>query len=178
MRRTRHVGHGSRSKQLMSDFLLWTFSHGRSTRTYVQLHCTDNGYRLGDLPGAMDEWMNRMDGESQENLCLMMMVYIRGAFNKFPDFFVQALNIVVDSWKFNMLLQYILWDDWPIFMISGPNEQRQQQLENILLILKMQSGREGERYARKCCFKVGKKMTQKRLECFRLRLEHLAWIEH
>ena len=28
-----------------------------------------------------------------------------------------------------MLLLYILWDDWPIFMISGSNEQLQQQLE-------------------------------------------------
>ena len=48
---------------------------------------------------------------------------IRGAFNRFPDFFVQAFKIVVDSWKFSMLLLYILWDDWPIFMISGSNEQ-------------------------------------------------------
>ena len=28
---------------------------------------------------------------------------VRGAFNKFPDFFVQAFKIVVDSWKFIML---------------------------------------------------------------------------
>ena len=48
---------------------------------------------------------------------------IHGAFNKFPDFFVQAFKIVVDSWEFNMLLLYILWDDWPIFMISTSNEQ-------------------------------------------------------
>ena len=33
--------------------------------------------------------------------------YILGAFNKFPDFFVQAFTIVVDSWKFIMLLLYI-----------------------------------------------------------------------
>ena len=52
--------------------------------------------------------------------------YIRGTFNKFPDFFVQAFNIVIDSWKFNMLLLSILWDDWPIFMISHSNEQLQQ----------------------------------------------------
>ena len=39
---------------------------------------------------------------------------IRGAFNKFPVFFVQAFKIVVDSWKFSILLLYILWDDWPI----------------------------------------------------------------
>ena len=37
----------------------------------------------------------------------------------FQTFFVQAYKIIVDSWKSNMLLLYILWDDWPIFMISG-----------------------------------------------------------
>ena len=57
-----------------------------------------------------------------------------------------------------MLLLYIVWDDWPISMISGSDEQQQQQLENTLLkpdyhswwISKMQSGREDtleERYA-------------------------------
>ena len=66
-----------------------------------------------------------------------------------------------------MLLLYILWDDWPIFMISGSNKQLQQQLEYTLLkpdchswsISKMQSGREDtleERYAIKFCFKLGK----------------------
>ena len=73
-------------------------------------------------------------------------------------------------------------------MISGSNEQLQQQLEYTLLkpychsrwILKRQSGREvtlEERYAIKFCFKLGK-LPQKRTECFRLLLEHLAWIEH
>ena len=56
-----------------------------------------------------------------------------GTFNKFPDFFLQAFKIVVDSWKFTMLLLYILWDDWPIFMISGSNEQLLQELEYTLL---------------------------------------------
>ena len=44
----------------------------------------------------------------------------------------------------------------------------------------MLSGREGtleERYAIKFCFKLGK-MPQKPMECFRLVLEHLAWVEH
>ena len=87
-----------------------------------------------------------------------------------------------------MLLLYILWDDWPIFMISASNQQLQQELEYTLLkpdchsweISKMQSGCENtleERYAIKFCFKVGK-MPQKGMECFRLLLEHLAWIEH
>ena len=94
-------------------------------------------------------------------------ICIRGALNKFPDFFLQAYKIVVDSWKFTMLLLYILWDDWPIFMISASNEQLQKQLEYTLLkpdchrweISKMQAGRDDtlkERYARKLCFKLGK----------------------
>ena len=69
-------------------------------------------------------------------MCLQIIyiyIYIRGAFNKFPDYFVQVFEIVVDSWKFTMLLLYILWDDWPISMISGSNQQLQQQLEYTLL---------------------------------------------
>ena len=70
-----------------------------------------------------------------------------------------------------MLLLYILWDDWPIYMISGSNEQLQQQLEYTLLkpdchswwISKMQSGSKDtlkERYAIKLCFKLGKNATE------------------
>ena len=69
-----------------------------------------------------------------------------------------------------LLLLYILWDDWPIFMISGSNQQLQQQLEYTRLkpechswwISKMQSGREDaleERYTIKFCFKLGKNAT-------------------
>ena len=84
-----------------------------------------------------------------------------------------------------MLLLYILWDYWLIFMISASKEQLQQQLEYTLLnpdchnwgISKMQSDTLEERYAIKLCFKLGK-MSQKRVECFRLLLDHLAWIEH
>ena len=97
--------------------------------------------------------------------------HVQGPFNKFPDIFGQAFKIVIDSWKFTMLLLYILWDDWPIFMISGSNEQLQQQLEYPLLkpdyhswwISKMQSGRKDtleERYAIKFYFKLGKNATE------------------
>ena len=96
---------------------------------------------------------------------------IRGEFNKFPDFFVQALNIVLDSWKFSKLLLYIFWDDWPIVIISASNEQLQQQLEYTLLkpdfhnwwISKMHSGREDtleERYVIKFSLKLGKNATE------------------
>ena len=97
--------------------------------------------------------------------------HIHGAFIKFPDFLVQAFKIVIDSWKFSMLLLYILWDDWPIFMISASNKQLQQQLEYTRLkpdyhcwwISKMQPGRENtseERYAIKFCFKLGENATE------------------
>ena len=77
-------------------------------------------------------------------------------------------KIIVDSWKFTMSLLYILWDIWQIFMISGSNEQLQQQLEYTLLkpdchswwISKMQSVLKDtleERYAIKFCFKLRKK---------------------
>ena len=82
----------------------------------------------------------------------------------FQTFFIWAFKIVVDSWKFCMLLLYILWDEWPIFMILGLNEQLQQELEYTLLkpdchswsISKMQSDTLEERYAIKFCFKHGK----------------------
>ena len=44
-------------------------------------------------------------------------------------------------------------------------------------ISKIQSGREEERYAIKFCFKLEKRQ-QKRVECLRLLLDNLAWIEH
>ena len=53
----------------------------------------------------------------------------------FQAFFVQAFKIVGDSYKFSMLLLYILWDDRTIFMISGSNEQLQQQLEYTLQLM-------------------------------------------
>ena len=81
--------------------------------------------------------------------CFCLRTYVVHSIS-FQTFFVQAFEIVIDSWNFSMLLLYILWDDWPIFRISGLNQQLQQQLEYILLkpdchswwISKMQSGRE------------------------------------
>ena len=85
----------------------------------------------------------------------------------FLTFFVFAFRMVVDSWKFTLLLLYILWNDWPIFMISGSNQQLQQQLEYTLLkpdcyswwISKMQSDTWEERFSIKYCFKLGKNAT-------------------
>ena len=101
-------------------------------------------------------------------LYIYIYIYIRDAFNKFPNFFVQAFKIVEDTWKFSMLLPYILWDDRPIFMISASNELLQQELEYTLLkpdchswwISKMQSDTLEERYAIKFCFKLEKNDTE------------------
>ena len=123
-------------------------------------------------------------------VCTLYIVHLYVVHSiRFLTIFVQAFKIVVDSWKFTMLLLYILWDDWPILMISRSNKQLQQQLEYTQQkldcqnwwISKMQSGREDtleERYAIKFCFKLRKKMPKKRMDYFRLLLEHIAWIEH
>ena len=100
---------------------------------------------------------------NQSLLVILCQILTGGAFNRFPDFFVQAFQIVVDTSKFTMLLLYILWDDWLILMISGLNEQLQQQLEYTIQkpdchswwFSKMQSGREDtleEGYALKFLF--------------------------
>ena len=86
----------------------------------------------------------------------------------FKTFFLWAFKIVVDTWKFSILLLYTEWDDWPIFMISDSNEQLQQQLEYTLLkpdchswwISKMRSDNLEERYAIKFCFNHGKNATE------------------
>ena len=102
-------------------------------------------------------------------------------------YFIQAFKIVVDTWKFSMILLYILWDDWPIFMISASNEQL-QQLEYTLLkpdchslwISKMQSGHEDileERYAIKLCFKLGKNATET-YGMHQTAFGPFTWVEH
>ena len=99
-------------------------------------------------------------------LCKRVMNVVNSI--SFQTLFVQEFKIVVDFWKFTMLLLDILWNDWPIFMISGSNKQLQQQLEYTLLkpdchsgwILKMQSDTLEEQYAIKFCFKLGKNASE------------------
>ena len=182
-RQTRHAGHCWRSKdEIVSDVLLWTPAYGQSkagrpARTFIQQLCDDTGCNPEDLPKAMNDrqtWRERVRDIHASRTSWWWWwwyIYIRGAFNKFLDFFVQTFKIVVDSWKFSMLLLYILWDHWPIFMISASIEQLQQQLEYSLLkpdchswwISKMQSGHKDtleEQNAIKFCFKLGKNATE------------------
>ena len=61
IRRTRHARHCWKSRdELISDFLLWTPSHGRAkagwpARTYVQQLREDTGSSLEDLSEAMSD---------------------------------------------------------------------------------------------------------------------------
>ena len=67
---------------------------------------------------------------------------------------------------------YTLWDDWLIFIISGSNEQLQQELEYTLLkpdchswwIYKNAIWTLEERYAIKSCFKLSKKCDTMKAE--------------
>ena len=113
---------------------------------------------------------------------------VHGSFIKFPDFSCTGIQNCSRHLKIHYVISIHLMRWWPIFMISGPNEQLQQQSEYTLLKpdchcwknSKMQSGREDtleEQYAMKFCFRL-EKMPQKRMQCFRLLLDHLAWTEH
>ena len=121
-------------------------------------------------PFFSETFLTRKNKCEQATWCAHFYMYVVHSIS-FQPFFVQAFKIIVDSWKFTMLLLYVLGDDWPIFMILGSNEQLQQQLEYILLkpdcrswwISKMQSGCEDtleEWYAIKFCFKLGKNATE------------------
>ena len=97
---------------------------------------------------------------------------------RFQTFFVWAFKIVVDFWKSEMWLLYILWNDWPIFMISASNQQLQQQLEYTLLkpychswwISKRQSDTLEERYAINSLLNLKKKKRHRNVwnasDCF------------
>ena len=109
----------------------------------------------------------RRHWQTLHSTCLSYVVHTIS----FQTFFVQAFKIVVDSWKFSILLLYILWDDWQIFMISASKEQLQQEFKYTLLkpdchswwISKKRSGREDtleERHAIKFYFKLGKNATE------------------
>ena len=98
---------------------------------------------------------------------------------------IQASKIGVESWEFSLLLLYILWDNWPIFMISALNKQLQQELEYTLLkpdchswwISENEIWTLEERYAIKFCFKLGKNVTGK-YGMLQTVFNHLAWIKH
>ena len=83
-------------------------------------------------------------------------------------FFVWAFKIVVDSWKFSMLLLHILWDDWPISMISASNKEATAAIGIHLTkaqLLQLVNFKNAIWYFRrticnKICFELGKYTTE------------------
>ena len=117
---------------------------------------------------------------------IYIYIYVRGAFNMFPDFFVQAFKIVVDAWKFSMLLLYTHLMRW----LTNCYDFRSKSTATAAIgihptkawLSQLANSKNAIwHFRRKLCNKIVfnfEKMPQKRMECFRLLLEHLAWIEH
>ena len=91
---------------------------------------------------------------------IYIYIYISGAFNKFPDFFVWAFKIDVDSYE---MIDQFLWFQVQINSYSRNSKYTLLKLDcHSWWISKMQSGHEDtleERYAIKFCFKLGKNHT-------------------
>ena len=106
-------------------------------------------------------------------ICILY-IYIYIYIHEVPSisFLAQAFKIVVDSWKFSMLLLYILWDDWPIFYGFNfkwtataaigihPTKAWWSQLVNFKNAIWTLE----ERYVIKFCFKLGKNAMQGKLD--------------
>ena len=88
VRRTRHAGHGWRSRdEPIRDVLLWIPTHGRAkagrpARTYIQQLCEDTGCCPEDLPRAMND-LGGVAREGQGYPCYqrdMIIIIINNAF--------------------------------------------------------------------------------------------------
>ena len=111
--------------------------------------------------------------------------HIQGSYDKFPDFFRSDIQncrrllkiqyviaIYLMRWLNNFYGFRFKWTATGAIGIH-PTKAWLSQLVNF----KNQSDTLEEQYAIKYCFKLGKR-PQKRMECFELFLDHLAWIEH
>ena len=113
---------------------VYTFVVNRLTSTFPNVEITLQIYLCLMVTGEKSfSKIKHLKNTHRSTMAQEALNRLGDAFNKFPDIFVQAFKIVVDSWKFTRLLLYILWDDWPVFMISASNEQLQKQLEYTLL---------------------------------------------
>ena len=114
--------------------------------------------------------------------------YIRGAFNKLPDFFVQAFKIVIDSLRIHHIIAIYLmrwltnfYDfsiKWTAIAAIGihPTKTWLSQLVNFKNAIWTWG-----HFRRSICDKIvlnWEKMPQKCMEWFWLLLDHFAWIEH
>ena len=109
-----------------------------------------------------------LDGPRKMGKQFFLYTQFRGAFNNFPNIFVQAFEIVVDSWTFSMLLLYRWLTNFYDFRFkwtatAGIGIHSTKAWLSQLVNSKLQSGREDtleEQYAIKFCFKLGKNITE------------------
>ena len=100
----------------------------------------------------------------------------------FQTFFVQTFKIVVDSWRFSMLLLTNFYDfrfKWTATAAIGIHPAKAWLSQ--LVKFKNAIWTWGH-FRRNICNKNSvlklEKMLQKCMDCFRLLFDHLAWIEH
>ena len=114
---------------------------------------------------------------------------IRGVYDKFPDFFVWAFKIVVDSWKFSMfcytsykMTDQLLWFQVQMNSYSSKWNTPTTKAWLSYLVNFKNAILMWRQFRRAVCNKIlfytWKKCHRNVMECFRLLLEHLAWIEH
>ena len=124
-------------------------------------------------------------------VCVCVCVCACGAFNKFPDIFVQALKIVVELMKIQYVIKNVIaihlmrWQtNFYDFRFKGtataaigihPIKAWLSQLVNFENAI-WTSGH----FRRTICNKILnlEKRLQKCMKCFRLLFDHLAWIDH
>ena len=108
--------------------------------------------------------------------------HIRGAINKFPDFFLQALKIHyviaihLMRWLTNLYDFSFKWTATAAIGIH-PTKAWLSQLLNFKNAI-WTWGHFRRMIGNKILFSNLEKMPQKQMECFRLLFNHLAWIEH
>ena len=120
-----------------------------------------------------------------ENEMRNIFLYIRCAYDKFPEFFRMGVQNCRRLWKIQYVIAIHLMRWLTNFYDFSFNEQLQHELEYTLLkpdcyswwISKMHPDTLEERYAIKFGFKLRKNATET-YRSFRLLLENLAWIEH
>ena len=111
--------------------------------------------------------------------CLTFM-YIHGAFNTFPDFFLYRHSVCFAIHIIRWLTPFY---DFSLRRTAKagigilPTKAWLSQLVNFKNAI-WTWGQFRRAICNKILFQTWKKMLQKRMECFRLLLDHLAWIKH
>ena len=110
---------------------------------------------------------------SWKNEKLLSIVMLRGAFNKFPDFFVQAFKIIIENsvcYCYVVKIQYVIAIHLMRWLTNFYDSRFKWTATagigiHSWWISKMQSGCEEEWYVIKLCFKLGMLQIAFRASC-------------